>query len=76
MDGAFTQGKCDSPVGCGDATLGGFAFAEAQGITGEEALRLAAACGTANCVATRPTQISLKTVQSLVSDIEVCRLAR
>ena len=69
-------GRCDSAVGCGDATLGGFAFAAAQGITREEALRLATACGAANCVARWPGQISLKTVQSLIPRVEVRHLAK
>ncbi len=64
-----------STVGCGDATLGGFAYAAAQGIVGEEALRLAAACGAANCVAPAPGRIELTTVQSLVPQIEVQQLS-
>jgi 1-phosphofructokinase family hexose kinase len=63
-----------STVGCGDATLGGFACAAAQGIIGEEALRLAAACGAANCVAHAPGRIELATVQSLIPQIEVQQL--
>jgi 1-phosphofructokinase family hexose kinase len=64
-----------STVGCGDATLGGFAFAAAQGKTGEEILRLATACGAANCVAEQPGQISTEVVQSLLPRIEIRRLA-
>jgi 1-phosphofructokinase family hexose kinase len=64
-----------STVGCGDATLGGFACAAAQGIIGEEAVRLAAACGAANCVAPAPGRIDLATVESLVPKIEVQRIS-
>jgi 1-phosphofructokinase family hexose kinase len=60
-----------SAVGSGDATLGGFAYATAQGIAGEEALRLAAACGAANCVAPAPGRIELATVRALLPQIEI-----
>ena len=60
-----------SAVGSGDATLGGFVFAAAQGIAGEEALRLAAACGAANCVAPAPGRIELATVHALLPQIEI-----
>lgn len=63
-----------STVGCGDATLGGFACAAARGIVGEEALRLAAACGAANCLAAAPGRINFATVESLIPQIEVQRL--
>ncbi len=65
-----------STVGCGDATLGGFACAAVRGIFGEEALRLAAACGAANCVAPAPGRIDLATVQSLIPQIEVQQLSQ
>jgi fructose-1-phosphate kinase PfkB-like protein len=54
--------------------LGGFACAAAQGIIGEEALRLVAACGAANCVAPAPGRIELAIVQSLIPQIEVQQL--
>jgi len=60
-----------SAVGSGDATLAGLAFAAVQGITGEEALRLAAACGAANCVAPAPGRIELATVSGLLPQIEI-----
>jgi 1-phosphofructokinase family hexose kinase len=60
-----------SAVGSGDATLGGFAYAAIQGIVGEEALRLAAACGAANCVAPAPGRIELATVRALLPQIEI-----
>jgi 1-phosphofructokinase family hexose kinase len=63
-----------SAVGSGDATLAGFAHAATQGIAGEEALRLAAACGAANCVASAPGRIELATVRELLPQIEIQRL--
>jgi 1-phosphofructokinase family hexose kinase len=60
-----------SAVGSGDATLGGFAYAATHGITGAEALRLAAACGAANCVAPAPGRIELATVRALLPQIEI-----
>ena len=63
-----------SAVGSGDATLGGFAFAAVQDIVGEEALRLAAACGAANCVAPAPGRIELATVRTLMPQIEIQQL--
>jgi 1-phosphofructokinase len=64
-----------SAVGSGDATLGGFAYAAARGIAGEQALRLAAACGAANCVAAAPGRIALATVRALVPQIEIQQLS-
>jgi 1-phosphofructokinase family hexose kinase len=63
-----------SAVGSGDATLGGFAYSTTQGIVGEQALRLAAACGAANCVAAAPGRIELATVRALLPQIEIQRL--
>jgi 1-phosphofructokinase family hexose kinase len=62
-----------SAVGAGDSTLGGFACAAARGMIGEEALRLAAACGAANCLADAPARIDRATVESLIPQIEVQR---
>ncbi|MFZ1972994.1 MAG: 1-phosphofructokinase family hexose kinase [Candidatus Acidiferrales bacterium] len=69
------QMKAISPVGSGDATLAGFAHAAARGLGGEEALRLAAACGAANCVAPAPGRIELATVQALAPQIEIQQLS-
>jgi 1-phosphofructokinase family hexose kinase len=63
-----------SAVGSGDATLAGFAYSAMQGIGGEEALRLAAACGAANCLAPAPGRIQLATVRALMPQIEIERL--
>jgi 1-phosphofructokinase family hexose kinase len=67
--------KVTSTVGCGDATLAGFAHAAIQGMSGGEALRLAAACGAANCVAPAPGRIELTTVQALMPQIDVQQLS-
>jgi 1-phosphofructokinase family hexose kinase len=64
-----------SAVGSGDATLAGFAYSAVQGISGEEALRLATACGAANCVAAAPGRIELTTVRALIPQIEIERLS-
>jgi 1-phosphofructokinase len=64
-----------SAVGSGDATLGGFAYSAVQGIFGEDALRLAAACGAANCVAAAPGRIELATVRALLPQIEIKELS-
>jgi 1-phosphofructokinase family hexose kinase len=66
--------KCISAVGCGDAMLAGFAQASVKGMTGEAAIRLAAACGSANCFALAPGRIDLATVQTLLPQIEVQQL--
>lgn len=67
--------KVISAVGSGDSTLGGFACAAARGIIGEEALRLAVACGAANCLADAPARIDRATVESLIPQIEIQRHA-
>ena len=63
-----------SAVGSGDATLAGFARAATQRITGEAAIRLAAACGAANLSAPAPARIDFATVQSLMPHVAVERL--
>jgi 1-phosphofructokinase family hexose kinase len=63
-----------STIGCGDATLAGFAWATLQGLTGERALRLAVACGAANCLAEFTGRISSDDVQSMIPQVDVQRL--
>ncbi len=67
--------KAISTVGCGDATLAGFAYAAIQGVVGEEAIRLAAACGAANCAASAPGRINPAGVRTLLSQIEVQKMS-
>jgi len=60
-----------STVGCGDATMAGFAYALAQGKEGEEALRFATACGAANCLAKFAGRISRADVESLLPRVAI-----
>jgi 1-phosphofructokinase family hexose kinase len=60
-----------STVGCGDAALAGFAVAHARGLRDEEALCLAVACGTANCLAESPGMISPIEVERFMRQVSV-----
>src|SRR5215212_2714953 len=62
-----------SSVGCGDAALAGFAVAHERGLPDEEALSLAVACGTANCLAVAPGQIDCGEVFRIARDVQVER---
>jgi 1-phosphofructokinase len=59
----------NSTVGCGDATVAGFAVAHERGWGPEAALGLALACGAANCLAPLPCQISAAAVERLRSAV-------
>jgi len=63
-----------SPVGCGDAALAGFAVAHERGLTDEETLRLATACGSANCRADAPGRVKTGDVQRLAQEVAVRRV--
>jgi 1-phosphofructokinase family hexose kinase len=63
--------KAISTVGCGDATLAGFAWATLNGWQGEQAARFATACGAANCLAEFEGRILLADVESLIPQIDV-----
>jgi 1-phosphofructokinase family hexose kinase len=63
-----------SPVGCGDAALAGFAVAHERGLGDEETLRLATACGSANCLADVPGQVEGDDVLQLAREIPVQRI--
>ncbi len=60
-----------STVGCGDSALAGFAFAIASRYSPEDTLRLAAACGQANCLADSPGAARLEDIQDLQKKISV-----
>jgi 1-phosphofructokinase family hexose kinase len=60
-----------STVGCGDATVAGFAVAAQRRWSEEEGLRLAAACGAANCLAERPGQINILDVECLLPSVSL-----
>ena len=62
-----------SPVGCGDAALAGFAVAHERGLGDEETLRLATACGSANCIADAPGRVNARDVQRLTREVAVRR---
>jgi 1-phosphofructokinase family hexose kinase len=64
-----------SSVGCGDAALAGFAVAHARGLGDEETLRLATACGSANCLADAPGRIDGRDVLRFAQQIAVRRIS-
>jgi 1-phosphofructokinase family hexose kinase len=65
-----------STVGCGDATIAGFAVASGRGLNVEETLRLATACGAANCLAELPGQIHASEVDRLTPLVTINELDR
>lgn len=60
-----------SSVGSGDSTVAAFAHAAAAGLPTEETLRLAAACGAANCLADSPGALWITDVHRLQKEIHV-----
>lgn len=60
-----------STVGCGDSALAGFAFALASAYSPQDALRLAAACAAANCLADSPGAAKQKDIQDFQRQIAV-----
>ncbi|HET6929480.1 MAG TPA: 1-phosphofructokinase family hexose kinase [Candidatus Acidoferrum sp.] len=64
-----------SCVGSGDSTLAGFAFAAQQRLPPREVVRLAAACGAANCLAPGPGCASAEDIANLKGQIRVETLA-
>ena len=60
-----------SCVGSGDATLAGFAFAAEKGWSPQESMRLAAACGVANCIADGPGRASAADIARLKPEIRI-----
>jgi len=60
-----------SSVGSGDATLAGFAFAGHEKLEPSEALRLAAACGAANCLAEGPGRARASDIRQLTKEIRI-----
>jgi 1-phosphofructokinase family hexose kinase len=62
-----------SSVGSGDAALAGFAFAYERGLSDEETLNLAVACGTANCLADAPGRVNADEVTRLAQQAQVHR---
>jgi 1-phosphofructokinase family hexose kinase len=64
-----------STVGCGDAALAGFAVAHERGLSDQDTLRLAVACGTANCLAESPGLVDPGVVESIMQEVSVEQLA-
>jgi tagatose 6-phosphate kinase len=64
-----------SGVGCGDATVAAFAYAMSAGLSVENTLRLAAACGAANCLADSPGRLRKADVEALEPLVRIEKLA-
>ena len=60
-----------SAVGSGDATVAAFAFAVRSGMSAEETLRLAAACGAANCLAESPGNVQAAEIRRLQEEVQI-----
>jgi tagatose 6-phosphate kinase len=67
--------SAQSCVGSGDSTLAGFAFAAQQRLSPVDAVRLAAACGSANCLAPGPGYARAEDIANLKDQIRVETLA-
>jgi 1-phosphofructokinase family hexose kinase len=63
-----------SAVGSGDAVLAAFAHSISLGLAPEEAIRMAAACGTANCFAESPGLVKAIDISRLRDEIRVRKL--
>ncbi len=63
--------EVNSTVGCGDAATAGLAVAAQRKLDAVETLRLAVACGTANCLAKLPGQIRRSDVEALLPKISI-----
>jgi 1-phosphofructokinase family hexose kinase len=60
-----------STVGCGDATVAGFAYAAQSNLPAREAVLLAAACGTANCLAEAPGRVSISDIHKFKKEMQI-----
>lgn len=63
-----------SAVGSGDAAVAAFAYAAGAGFAPEETLRLAAACGAANCLADSPGGARAGDIHELQKEVRVEKL--
>jgi 1-phosphofructokinase family hexose kinase len=63
-----------STVGSGDSFVAGWSVADTRGASLEERLRLAVACGAANCLAAQPGVLALEDVESASRQVEIRRL--
>lgn len=60
-----------STVGCGDSAMAGFAFGIASRYSPQDTLRLAVACGGANCLADSPGAATLNNIRDFQQQISV-----
>lgn len=60
-----------SAVGSGDAAVAAFAHATAAGLAPQETMRLAAACGAANCTADSPGAVRAEDIHRLQKEIRI-----
>jgi 1-phosphofructokinase family hexose kinase len=65
--------EAKSTVGCGDSAFAGFAKGISDGLSGEETLKLAVACATANCLAEWPGAARMEDIQSFRNQVKVQR---
>ena len=66
--------KVGSTVGAGDSVVAAFAFADAQGLSTEDALRLAMATGAANVMESGTQAADRSVVDSLIKKVQLTRL--
>lgn len=66
--------KVGSTVGAGDSVVAAFAFADAQGLSTEDALRLAMATGAANVMESGTQAAERSVVDSLIKKVQLARL--
>ena len=67
--------KVGSTVGAGDSVVAAFAFADAQGLSTEDALRLAIATGAANVMESGTQAAERSVVDSLIKKVQLTRLS-
>ncbi|WP_263368804.1 1-phosphofructokinase family hexose kinase [Edaphobacter bradus] len=60
-----------SAVGSGDAVVAAFAYSMSLGLAPEETIRIAAACGAANCLAESPGLLNAADVSRLRDEVRV-----
>lgn len=63
--------KCKNPVGCGDASIGGFVYGRYKGQRFLECLKAAVAAGTANAVSLQPGKVNFHQFQRLLTEIKI-----
>jgi 1-phosphofructokinase family hexose kinase len=64
-----------SSVGAGDATMAALAYGLSERFEMEKTLRLAAACGAANCVADAPARVRMEDVVEFEGQVRIEKLA-